>query len=517
MLFLFSILLLRQFNLTHTLWPPSLSEKGLFGRAVSFAGSRIAVSAEYVQVPGFVNHNKNYTGVVYIYDYDASSDNYVLNKGTDNNRIEPQAVDRINPGTLGSKVILSSDGKLLLAGAPYTDIRTDFSGIVLDPTQKVEFNEYQDGQYYAEVGALYLFREDEKGNWKQEYVSVPNNVVCKGGYGRSMSGSYDLHFFAGAYYNKIMPNLPDLIGQVFITSKNDQGYKQDQAILPPPEINNSETQRFGSSLTFHEKNKLYVTSLAEKPESQEEGDDGGVFEYHNKDGVWKLVANITESSAKSFDQFGIRSAFRGDDLAAIYGRKNTAPIQHNIFILPKVNDVWATTPQQTISFLDEEVTDLFFCSSTASKNNYLAIIVSNNIVIYEQNPDSLLYTLLQNITDPRIVHQDVTTPYEEQGVTFASDFSWDSNQCNKFIVGAMGRYGSGASSVPNEYSRSYVYELIDVEEPKSEDNTWLVVGCVVAAVVVIIIVILTIFMVRRNRVRNGHINMDIINKSHNDV
>lgn len=517
---IFLLIALKKFEIKHTIWPPSTTEKSLFGRAVAFSNSRIAIAAEYLIIPGYENHNKNYTGAVYVYDYDPSSNSYKINKGIDNNRLYPLKVDGIKPGTLGSRLIISSDGKSLLAGAPYTDIRNDYPGIHLDAGD-VYTSEYSDGTYYSEVGALYLFTEDKNGNWNQEYLSVPENVICLGGYGRSMSGSRDLQNFVGAYYNKIGKGLPEIVGQVFVTRKiNSTCYIQDKIDSPPGVVFNKNTQRFGASLSFHRSNELYVTTLSKIPDDESKGDEGGVFEYTpDKDYNYNYKSSITVKNSKDYDQFGIKSTFYGETLAAIYGRKNMATYdEDSIFLIQKDESQleWPNDPFQVITFTNLTVSDIYLCSADIkSDSTYLAITVSqsanceNSILIYEKKPGQSQFEHFQTIDEPHISRSDV--PYDKQGINFASDFSWDKDTCTRFIVGAMGKNGEKKETTPNEFSRAYIYEFTE-QKNKSIDKTTLIIiiVCSIIAVILIVVIVVTIVIFRKRKNREGHENLDII-------
>lgn len=513
---LFLIICIKQFEIKHTIWPQSTTEKSLFGRAVAFSNSRIAIAAEYLEIPGYENHNNNYTGAVYIYDYDPTSNSYKINKGIDNNRLYPQKVDGIKPGTLGSRLIISSDGKTLLAGAPYSDIRTDYPNTQLDTNYPTATNQYSDGTYYSEIGALYLFTENTKGDWIQSYVSVPQNIICLGGYGRSMSGSRDLQNFVGAYYNKIGPGLPLIVGQVFVTQKVDsKSYIQTKIVAPPGVTFNNETQRFGASLSFHRSNELYVTTLSKNPTDTSKGDEGGVFEYtpdENRQYIYK--SSITVDSAKDYDQFGIKSTFYGERLAAIYGRKNMETHDYDsIFLIEKeeTSNEWPKNPFQIITFTDTTVSDIYLCCADInSESTYLAVVVNkfecifNDILIYERKVGAKEFVLFQNITEPHVIRSGVDVPYEKQGINFASDFSWDKDTCKKFIVGAMGKDGEKKNTKPNQYSRAYVYEFTEKKENKSMDKTTLIiiVVCSIVAVVLIVVIVVTVIVIRKRRMNN---------------
>lgn len=514
------ILAIKQFEIKHTIWPPSTTEKSLFGRAVAFSNSRIAIAAEYLQIPGYENNNNNYTGGVYIYDYDSTSDSYKINKGIDNNRLYPLKVDGIKPSTLGSRLIISSDGKSLLAGAPYSDIRTDYPNIHLDSDYKTHVYKYNDGTYYREIGALYLFTEDEKGNWHQEYISVPENIICLGGYGRSMSGSRDLQNFVGAYYNKIGKGIPEIVGQVFVTRKINSTHYIQTKVEPPPGITfNKTTQRFGASLSFHRSNELYITTLSKIPEDQGKGDEGGVYEYApDKDHNYNYKSSITVDNSKDYDQFGIKSTFLGETLAAIYGRKNMiSNDEDSIFLIQKEESqlTWPKKPFQIITFTDAEVSDIYLCSADVnSESTYLAVTASksgcnyNDILIYERKINQPKFELIQNITEPKISRPGVDVPYDKQGVNYGSDFSWDKDTCKRFIVGAMGKDGEKKNTKPNEFSRAYVYEMTENNSGKSKDKTTLIIiiVCVVVAVVLVVVIVVTVILIRRKKRSQGEVN-----------
>lgn len=507
----------KYFQHKSTLWPPTKEEKGLFGRAVAFSHSRIAVAAENVELSGYIHHNNNYTGVIYVYDYNALTDSYEINKGTGDNHIIPQPHDQIRPGTLGSRLIISSNGKTILAGAPYSDIRTDFKDIKLDPDYPESKVTYSDGEYYSEVGALYLFEENSQGIWEQKAISIPKNVICLGGYGRSMSGAEDLSSFVGAYYNKIGKGLPTIIGQVFVTQKTDSGYNQRPQITPPPEINNVNTQRFGASLSFHQTSELYITTLAKNTDSSQTPDKGGVYEYQpNSDQEYEFKATITVDEASQYQQFGIKSTFLGDKYAAIYAEKTGDNPENTIFMIKReqgAGTAWPTTPFQKITFTNTSVSDLYFCSPNFEEDDiYLAVIISADpnsyINIYLKKKGEEKFLLFQTINDPRIVDPESTLPYDLQNVTFASDFSWDRQTCTKFVIGAMGKNGQYNQTTPNEYSRAYVYELKESGNDGKDNLVVITVSCVCAAVVLVIIIVVTIVVIRRRKVRDDHINID---------
>ena len=338
-----------------------------------------------------------------------------------------------------------------------------------------------------------------------------------------MSGSRDLQNFVGAYYNKIGKNLPEIVGQVFVTRKiNSTYYIQTKVDTPPGVIFNNATQRFGASLSFHRSNELYVTTLSKNPTDKEKGDEGGVFEYtpdQNNNYIYK--SSITVNNAKDYDQFGIKSTFYGETLAAIYGRKNMiSSNEDSIFLIQKeeTQDDWPKEPFQIITFIDSTVTDIYLCSADIkSESTYLAITITqsgcnqSNILIYERKPGQSQFELFQTITDPRVTRPGVDIPYDKQGVNYASDFSWDKETCTRFIVGAMGKNGETKETTPNEFSRAYVYEFTE-KKSKSIDKTTLIiiVVCSIAAVALIVVIIITVIFLRRRRTREGHDNLEMM-------
>lgn len=517
-----------QFQLKQVLWPKSVNEEGLFGRAVAFSQNRIVVGASQLVIEGREHHEDNRTGCLYPYDYDPATDQYIASKGNDPDefRVLPSEdqTGKIIPGNFGSKLAISGDGKTVVVGAPYTDVAIDYRDDFTIPDEEEEEKVEDDiitysgseQKYYSELGAIYVYKIDEDGNWTETYISVPKTVVYKGGYGRAVAATSDVSSFAGSYYNKI-PNknpegIPLKVGKVFVETKNENDeYVQSAAIDPPETIFNNRTQRFGSTLNFFEQSTLFVTSLA-KNISGPTDDPSGIFVHKKQtDGSWKLEGNITANGSDQYPQFGLFAAIRDDSLVAIYGSKTIAlgpdnkPVkgENAIFILSAdESGNWKSEPQQVIQLAEDKPlgdTGMFFCSASTGdkKYNFLALLFDEHVEIWEQDYSTKEYKLFQRIDDPKSIREEhKDTPYDQQGIIFGSDFSWDQETCTKFVLAGMSKADDG--NVPSwKYGRVYVFSLTD-DKPDNNDKA-IIIGCSVAAVVVVIVVVVVVVVLIRKR------------------
>ena len=516
-----------EFKLKQVLWPESLNERGLFGRSVAFSKNRIVIGASMLEIEGREHHNENQTGCLYPYDYNPATDQYEPSKGNSEEyefRVDPANQSFILPGTFGSKLEISDDGKTVIVGAPYSDVLVDYKPdgwpqgepyfIVAEEEKDLETEgndtsgadiiyyetDADQKRYYSELGAIYVFEIDDNNKWVQKQVSIPRTVVYKGGYGRALAGTSDLSSFAGSYYNKIpykdgrpifKKGIPQKIGKVFVEKKDSQTgmYKQADVIDPPESIFNKTSQRFGSGLNFYQKDTLFVTSQ-EKHFSQEgDGDPSGIFVYkQDNDGKWQPNGNITNDVMQtSYSQFGLLAAVRDNGIAAIYGQDTFTKANDTVILsLDEESRNWKT--QQVIN-LPEAVTDvgMFFCSAkTGDKNNnFLAMVFEATIEIWQ---------------DPKSTRVD--TPYEKQYIEFGSDFSWDKETCTKFVFASMSKGGTGGDSVPQPYGRAYLFSLTE-DEPNNNDVAIIAGSTVAAVVVVVVIIVVVVVLLKKRRYREN--------------
>ncbi|KAH0790946.1 hypothetical protein GPJ56_005081 [Histomonas meleagridis] len=499
----------KYFELKQTLWPPTDNELGLFGRAISFSRDRIAVGAEYLKIDGFKipddPENEDRIGGVYVYDYNPSTGSYTISPGNNETfkRIQPQKDSKypnVIPGTFSSRLLLSDDGQRLIVGAPYTYVPTSLRDFkIYDATWNVKQDDdtvVSDGvEYYREIGAIYEYIRQDDGSWLQNGISIPSTIIYRGGYGRAIAGSSDLSIYAGSYYNKFRSSVRKVGGvntETFGSNINNQRY-----ISPPATINDAEKQRFGSTLDFYGTDSLYVTTT-----TQNSGGLSGVFPYTYRNNDWQAQDEITCNGADDYEYFGMSTTFRikqDDALIALYASNHKTDKSNAIFILARGDgNLWSKTPQQIIQLGNESISDMFFCS--AGENNFLSVLFGSEdsiyIKIYQQNAATKQYEIFQTIYDPKISYPGTTVSYEEQYIIFASDFDWDSEQCSKFIVGAMSKSGKGMETKPKPYSRVYVYELT-TKEDGSHSKVGIIIGCVVAVVAIIAVVIFVVIMIRK--------------------
>lgn len=509
MLFLFSsfaLSVVRSFKLRQTIWPPAENELGLFGRSVSFSRDRIAIGSEYLDIDQWkFPSGDNRIGAVYVYDYDSATNSYTISKGNNAsyNRIEPKpdpSYPNVIPGTFSSRMALSDDSNTLIVGAPYTYVPKDTPGLVVVPNQDdkeedvtMEFNGVE---YYKEIGAIYVFKRNEDGSWRQTDISIPRNILYCGGYGRALSGNSDLSTFAGSYYNKFKAPIKK-IGGVSVENLDNNGKTINQKyISPPDELTDKNSQRFGSTLDFFGTKEIYVSTTTRGDSTK-----SGVYHYTLKNDKWEEMEKIKAKGSDKYKEFGLNAAFRigiNDALVALYA--NNDEKDNAIFILSRDSDGWKEEPEQIIEIgsgeLSEKLSDMFFCSH--DDNNFLAVILDEKegsiIRLYSQSPTTKKYELFQKISEPNVSR--VNVPYSQQYISFASDFSWDSETCSRFIVGAMSKSGAGTNTKPEKYSRSYVYELVHIDDEKGSSHTGIIVGCVIACIAIIAIIIIVVIYIR---------------------
>ena len=60
----------------------------------------------------------------------------------------------------------------------------------------------------------------------------------------------------------------------------------------------------------------------------------------------------------------------------------------------------------------------------------------------------------------------------------------------------MSKSGAGTNTKPEKYSRSYVYELVHIDDEKGSSHTGIIVGCVIACIAIIAIIIIVVIYIR---------------------
>lgn len=528
---LLSFVLSAEFALKYKVWPPEV-QNDLFGRSVSVSTqsgiNRLVIGASYAK-PG---------GKAYIYKYDPINEvyNYDTSIMAPNSSTKAYLTEKSDFAT---KLFVSDDGKTILIAASKLNVqKSDEINIEIDDTNCANHTEdYKnftiDGEeveFISELGGVFIYKIDDAGNWNLVGEQSPTNyAIPQGGYGRSITGTRSLNYFAGAYYNKLVKKVPNIVGETFVSTKQQDGsYKISDPLKRPPQINECYSMRFGGSLSFYTEDKLFVTTLKKSSGLRASESNGGTFIYQRQnDGSWVMNEYINQST--NWNQYGNMVAVANDQLIAVYGQNDVAmkgycPDQA-IEILKKVGNEWSTTPSQVISYSASAgytIGDMSSC--TASDISLLQVSSTHNVTmktkieLYAHIDDQ--YKLVQTIYEPEIISElckgytdiqgDECTNYKDQHISFPSAFDWDASTCRRFFVGAMSKTGSGGGTKGYKWSRVYGYELNGAVEEllygpskKSGLKPGELAGIIVACVVVVIIIIVIVIVVVRKKSKTG--------------
>ena len=151
---------------------PIQQENDLFGRSVALCSSltKIVVGASWR------NHNKDKnlrSGALFVYDF-----NFTKHEWQQTQEIYPdlQFNENVTVLNLGDTVEFSTDCNTIIAGAPYSSLKTE-KGIK------------------NETGSVVIFQKGENENqYQQIHIGIPLQPIAGGGFGRTLAISPDGHF-----------------------------------------------------------------------------------------------------------------------------------------------------------------------------------------------------------------------------------------------------------------------------------------------------------------------------------
>ena len=514
-----------EFVLKQTIWPEDASDdSSYFGNSVAMSSNYVLIGAEYLNITGVKHPNEDKTGALYIYRYNSTTDTYQLIEGNTNglHRLQPQ-VDNVDylPGTFASDVRVADDPARILVGAPYTYVKSDILNdvpVFNESLQKdwsdeeIYYTHSNSENYTKEIGALYVYSFDAQSQrWNELKVSIPNEIVYLGGYGRVLTMSEGMNKFAGAYFNKLRPGrgLPPTIGCVFVSYFDDNGNVQMYPPIEPfEEMTQPDYQRFGAQLRFMGQNQLLIVCL---DQSTEGPNMAGTYTYDLRNGErWEYSGKIDFQGSSDYSSYGTTVDVRNDNnnyLIAMSAEHNDGS---NRVILISSTSTGQTPPQQIINTGTYAPETLHFCGQ------YLAIkfdYENTTVAIYRQN-ENLQYELFQTITDPKLVKEGLDNiDYESMGVRFPGQFAWEPT-CSKFVIGSQSGEGGGLDRESLPYGRAYIYQFDDSPNPDTggpddsdnnngpkgnDPDVGLIAGVTVAAVVVVVVIIVVIIVVVRKR------------------
>lgn len=182
---------------------------------------------------------------------------------------------------------ISSDGDYMLIGA-YSEY-----DIAVPPT----LNTY--------AGAVYAFKKDSNGNWKetQKLMASDRRLGAQFGFSVDIYGDYAViganeDGWSGAFY--------DDFGSAYIFKRNAAGVWQEIQKIENPD--SSHYGRFGESVAIHKDNIVIGCSrcYVDTGGAYSLSNAGVAFFYKlNSNGLWSLSSRVTASNIESSAEFGI--------------------------------------------------------------------------------------------------------------------------------------------------------------------------------------------------------------------
>lgn len=504
-----------EFILTETIWPKE-GKPDLFGRSVSCSndGKRIVISASNSDVSAEHPFSKN-GGCAYVYDFNPTTNQhqYVATLIADHS-------DDYVIGDFGSRVLISPDGKTIASSSPKLQYKKELCTLLNDSFVEVDHNDDvvvhqingKDVEFINELGGVFIFNQEgnDPSKWKQSSLQIPNEyAIPQGGYGRSLAASVDLNYIGAAYFNKLVPDVPDILGQAFVSMKGISTYTISPPVERPEQIDSATNMRFGGALAFNN-GKYYVTTRAKGEVI------GGTFIYTDNSNTnnWEIQYDETINFSTSWYNYGGLISIISENLIAIQGQNQTANKKYcpdqGIDFIQRVGGKWDPVPVQTLYYPAKD----FYLTNDMSSCVFGDKVFFQVSLMHNETDKTKVYMYqyidgkfeeIQRIYEPEVISPFCVgcTNYTEQEIIFASGFDWDKSTCSKFYVGAMSKSGSGKKYKAHNFSRVFEYQLNIVDDSEKKDKTALIAGTTVGAVIVVIIIIVVVIVCIRKKADNS--------------
>ncbi len=232
----------------------------------------------------------NSTGAAYIFALDNGAWRSVKSLTPPEGSLQPQ---------FGYSLALSSDGRMLAAGAPDADIR----GI---------------NDSLRSAGTVYLYYRDING-WHFGSSLIPDNPVKSAGFGTALALSGDGTTLA------VGANRWNTAGATFIFSRDgDSRTWNQQARIDPPTADAE--IHFGASLALSgDGATLAIGAYRENGAAAGDVRSGAVYIYTRERGTWQQQQRLEPSNSGAHDEFGTSLSINRDGTLLVVG----APFEDN--------------------------------------------------------------------------------------------------------------------------------------------------------------------------------------------
>jgi hypothetical protein len=470
----------------------------IYGRALSISTTepkRLVISASWEgydpNAEGTIDSKTGAAkGVAYVYQYSSEKGEYVFKQ-----RIEPTDSNDVKIKNFGSTIRISADGKRIVGGAPYSDVKSSAE------------------TFLTEAGAIVVFDyNEETSQFEQKavlHVENPTKEQDEGqGLGRSLTTTPDCKVIASAYYNK--PKMVKFIhdhGVVFVTEEKGGQFSnfKNEARIEPSTVYDGYSKddffKFGSSLTFVDAQHLLVSSYLFTNKDVEGAVPNTKYgtAFLKKDGdrwVKDSVIGVPPApSDDAYEEYGspVSMPFDNQKVMATYGMHKS---KKTMFYINEFNGtVWNNV--QTIEASSS--TGAVFCNANVfftdagSEYNEDNTMYKSKIGIYRRNSEGK-YILSETIESEQIPEAN----------DFGSDMQWG-DDCKSIYVGSMAKNDTsktgGSKHTPQLGSRAYIYRLTEERKNNSDDDdTVVIIVCsVLGACLIAGVIIGVILYVRKNK------------------
>lgn len=492
---------------------------GIYGRAVAISGAdpqRLVVGASWNKYSEMdkslsINHRTgNATGALYVYQYDSEAGEYKLM----GDPLYPKDDENCHVFNMGSTVVISTDGNRIVAGAPYSDVKSK-AGVFLDQVGALVVWDYNKDSKKWEQTAL-IYNKEPKSK-----AESPENYDEGQGLGRSLTATPDCQIIASAYYNK--PNyLPDDQGVVFITQQNaDSSWNALQRFEPSEAYTGKEIKgkhfKFGASLKFVDASTLIVATYVWKSTKDNvsfEKDFGTVILNRKDNNKWvvKSIIPVPEvPEGKEYTGYGhpISMPIKNQNIFGV-----TAAYEDNtntFYILENKDNTWKTA--QAIDYSGEYGWSAAgFCSDEVFFTQQSDRKDENN-----QTATYITFFRKQNDGKYQKAEEFKGKQYPDSPINFGSDVQWGPD-CKSIYVGAMSKNMTGQklkTHTPWAGSEVLIYRIPNADPETGQEGGKLTtgqktaIGVSVAVVCLIIIaIIVTVVILRKNKKNNDQSGAD---------
>ena len=461
---------------------PSVDNYGIFGRSVALShdeNNKLVVGASWETVATAYR-----AGKVYVFEYDSDQSKYIQKQD-----LAALNNERVIFNNTGSTIEISSNGKRIVAGAPYSTV---------------------DDQ--EQVGALCVWDyDDEKQVFEQTAIITPVINASKDdafqGFGRSLTMTSDGKTIASAYYNK--PNVQQYIddqGAVFVTSETSPGVWSTPQKLSPPEEYLGKRLKFGSDLKFVDASHLVVAvTLFDQFEGP-----GTCYYSKNSNNQWILEQNILPDSVNQgkykdykFSEYGAPIGMPTQTTLGISASFEDAPITGAFYLLNKAGNKWDTSNPQIVEFpQDVDLEGISYCDADTFMTHASNVKDPSDpskrtdaIIIYRRNIDTGVF---------EVRGSETMYPPEDRPdlLNFGSDMAWSSD-CSAVAIGAFTKYphdeSNPHSDEPSNESRVYIYRNVYDPDADGLSSGAIAAITVVCCLIVIVVVVLIIWCSRKHK------------------